>query len=157
MREIISSLAILSIVLLASCSNHSNTTGNAPSNTIIATYNGQTVALPLQHTVGLYPGQAVQIITTAFPDIDINLGSITDPNFASGTYNFCSTNCVNGTNDMTLSDNTGLSYSSFNGGNGSVTINFSNNVATGTFTATLIGGSNGTTSLPISGSFNVSY
>jgi hypothetical protein len=140
------------LLFIISCHKNQSITSNAPSNTIIATYNGKTVQLPLQHTVGLYPGQTVQIITTAFPDISINLGACTVPN--SGTYNFCLSGCNNGANTMTLSDSSG-SYSA--NSTGSVNINFSNNVCSGTFTTIITGGYNGTNSLPINGSFNVSY
>ena len=148
-------LTLFLILLIYGCKkDHTSSGSSTPSNTIIATYNGRTITQPLQHTIGLYLGQTVQLTSTSGSPISISIGRCSSsPNFVSGTYNFCYYSCTNGSNYMALTDDsTGQSYASSDFG--TITISFSSNVCTGTFNTTL---SNGTTSIPVTGSFNESY
>jgi hypothetical protein len=177
------STPLLMLLLLFGCTKTNNTI--SPTNTVTVTlYSGTSNAENI--TFNSVPSTSTLATGTPFiingtgyiggsmttMEMSLNNPNCSYPNFVSGTYTLCgtnpdsiytsNTNCPTGTNNsihITIPSCCGNqgSFGSYN--SGSVTVNFNNGIATGSFKyhTYLANGSPVTDSSTVTGSFSVSY
>jgi hypothetical protein len=168
---------LMLIFAIDSCTKTGNTI--APTNTITATVgagtsNAYTVVFTSVPSTSTLANGTPFYTTAAASDalhtgdniiLDLNNTNCSYPNFVSGTYNLCRDNCQANSNNsiqiVTIGPNQELVVRSTN--NGSVTVNYNNGTATGTFSFNGYGGTflgftaTNDTMVPVTGSFSLSY